>query len=261
MGTVNVRALIRDSAKASALPDVEMVVGDLDRPNKLDEAFDGVDVLWLLTAMGPQAPNASMNAVWAARQAGVRHIVRLSAVGAAHDAPNRNGRLHALSEHELQASGLDWTIIRPHFFMQNLLGSVVGDTLYGGLGDGRVGMIDVRDVAGFGARVLAEPQAHAGKTYTITGPDSISLHEAAATVAQVQGSSVTYQPVTEADAYESMVGFGLSEWIAAGGVEYGRAYARGWGDFTTSDFPDVVGRQATSFADFARDHAAALHSS
>ena len=67
------------------------------------EAFASADMLWLLTAMGPQAPNASVNAVWAARRAGVRHIVRLSAVGAAHDAPTRNGGLHALSDDELQA--------------------------------------------------------------------------------------------------------------------------------------------------------------
>lgn len=258
VGLVNMRALVRDPAKAPTLPDVEVVVGDLDRPNNLDEAFAGIDTLWLLTAMGPQAPNASMNAVWAARRAGVRHVVRLSAVGAAHDAPNRNGRLHALSDHELQASGIAWTIIRPHFFMQNLLGSVVGNTLYGSLGEGRLGMIDVRDVAEFGAQVLVDPQAHAGKTYTITGPASISLHDAAAAVAQVHRSAVTYKPLTEAEAYESMIGFGLSEWIAAGGVEYGMAYAHGWGDFTTSDFSEVVGRQATSFDKFARNHTAAL---
>jgi uncharacterized protein YbjT (DUF2867 family) len=71
----------------------------------LTTAFAGVDTLWLLTAMGPQAPHAAMNEVWAARQAGVRHIVRLSAVGAAHDAPTRNGRLHALSEVELNPIG------------------------------------------------------------------------------------------------------------------------------------------------------------
>jgi uncharacterized protein YbjT (DUF2867 family) len=62
-----------------------------------------------------------MNAVWAARQAGVERIVRLSVVGAAHDAPNRSGRLHALSDRETERCGMRWTILRPHWFMRNLL--------------------------------------------------------------------------------------------------------------------------------------------
>src|SRR5437764_1134210 len=88
------------------LPGVEVAIGDLERPDTLTRAFSGVDTLWLLTAAGPQAPHASSSAVWAARNARVSHIVRLSAIGAAHDAPNRNGRLHALSDAELAASGI-----------------------------------------------------------------------------------------------------------------------------------------------------------
>lgn len=244
----DVRVLVRDASKApSGVSDV--VVGDLDDPSSLAAAFDGVDTLWLLTAMGPQAPHASMNAVWAAREAGVRHIVRLSAIGAAHDAPTRNGRLHALSDNELRASGIDWTIIKPAFFMQNLLGSVVDGTLYGPTGSGKLGLIDVRDIAAFSAAVLRNPAPHAGKTYTITGPASISLGEAAASI------GASYQPVSSSQAYDAMIGAGMGEWVSAVSVEYGKAYSAGWGDFTTPDFASVVGRPAGSFVDFARDHA------
>jgi uncharacterized protein YbjT (DUF2867 family) len=149
---------------------VDVVVADLDQPTSLPEAFAGVDTMWLLTAAGPQAPHASSNAVWAARQAGVRHIVRMSAIGAAHDAPTRNGRLHAVSDAELQASGIPYTIIKPAAFMQILLGSVAGGTLYHNWGEGRVGFIDAADIAAFAAQVLTEPDRHAGQTYTITGP-------------------------------------------------------------------------------------------
>ncbi|MFC7384239.1 SDR family oxidoreductase [Sphaerisporangium rhizosphaerae] len=253
--TDGVRLLVRDPSQAPDLPGAEVVVGDLEQPRTLGPAFDGADTVWLLTAMGPQAPHASMNAVWAARQAGVRHIVRMSAVGAGHDAPTRNGRLHALSDAELMASGLRWTIIRPHFFMQNLFGSVNGGTLYGGLGDGRVGMIDVRDIGDFAARVLTEPQSHEGKVYTLTGPAGISLKEAAERLQIIYGTPVDYHALSEREAYEAMLGAGLPDWIAAVNAEYGTAYARGWGDFTTSDFPDVMGRPARSFGDFARDYA------
>lgn len=250
--SADVRVLVRDAAKAPA--GHQVVVGDLDHPQSLVEAFTGVDTLWLLTAMGPQAPHASSNAVWAAKQAGVSHVVRLSAIGAGHDAPTRNGRLHALSDNELQASGLDWTVIKPAFFMQNLLGSVNGATLYGPTGEGRLSPIDVRDIGDFGAAILTDPAPHAGRTYTITGPASVSLGEAAASLEPVYGERIGYQPVALDDAYQSMLAMGLPEWIAAVSVEYGKAYAGNWGDFTTPDFETVLGRKPRTFAEFAQDH-------
>ncbi|NRQ32748.1 SDR family oxidoreductase [Nonomuraea sp. NN258] len=254
--TEDVRVLVRDAAKAPS--GVDVAVGDLDRPETLERAFRGVDTLWLLTPFGPQAPHAAMNGLWAARNAGVRHVVRLSAIGAAHDAPTRNGRLHALSEAELAASGLGWTIIRPAFFMQNLFGSVNGTTLYGGIGEGRIGMIDVRDIGDFAARVLRDLAAHDGKTYTLTGPASISLHEAAKELETVYDLPITYQPVEPDDAHRSMLESGMREWDAAVTAEYLRAYSGGWGDYVTPHFADVVGRPGTTFAEFARDHADSL---
>ncbi|WP_043615020.1 SDR family oxidoreductase [Nonomuraea candida] len=255
-GTADVRVLVRDPAKAPS--GVEVAVGDLDDPASLDEALRGVKTLWLLTAMGPQAPYRSMNAVWAARKAGVSHVVRMSAIGAAHDAPTRNGRLHALSDVELAASGLGWTVLRPAFFMQNLFGSVNGEALYGALGEGRVGMVDVRDIGDFAAEVLRAPERHRGATYTITGPASISLETAAQDLSQVYGTPISYQRLTLDDAYRTLREVGLPEWDAQVTTEYFTAYARGWGDYTTPDFESVMGRPATSFADFARDHATRL---
>lgn len=225
-----------------------VAIGDLDKPDSLSSAFEGVEVLWLLTSMGPRAPHQSSNAVWAARQAGVEHVVRLSAIGAAHDAPTRNGRLHALSDAELAGSGLTWTIIKPAAFMQNLVGSLVEGVLYGATGEGRTGMIDVRDIGEFAAHVLSDPAPHAGRTYTLTGSDSISLRDAAAQVGAV------YQPMTPAQAYEAMRQSGLDESIASMGAEYATAYSTGWGDYVTTDFADAMGRAPRTFAQFARDH-------
>lgn len=228
-----VRALVRGKATALAAG-IDVVRGDLEHPSTLADAFDGVDTLWLLTAMGPAAPHASSNAVWAARRAGVKHIVRLSAIGAAHDAPTRNGRLHALSDAELQASGIPWTIIRPAFFLQNLAGPV----LYSPTGEGRFSPIDVRDIAAFAAKVLEAPAEHAGRVYTITGPESLPMREAAARL------GMRYQPVSVADAVSGMLAAGLPPWVAEVNGEYCEAYAAGWGDFVTPDFEAVMSRPA-----------------
>lgn len=171
-----IRALVRDETNAAQLQarGVEVVVGDLDDPDSLPPAFSGVSDLWLLVPNGPRATENSMNAVWAARNAGVERVVRLSAVGAAPDAPTRSGRLHALADHNLQHSGLRWTILRPHWFMQNLLNEAAGIAALGtfslNAGDGRLGMIDVRDIAAFAGRVLTDPSPrHAGRIYPPTG--------------------------------------------------------------------------------------------
>jgi hypothetical protein len=63
----------------------------------------------------------------------------------------------------------------------------------------------------------------------------------------------TYQPLTPAQAYEAMRQGGLDEWVASMGAEYATAYSGGWGDYTTTDFTDVTGRQPRTFAEFARD--------
>ncbi|MEV1328513.1 SDR family oxidoreductase [Micromonospora costi] len=253
-GRQPVRALVRDAQRAPDLDGVDVAVGDLDRPATLASAFDGVTTLWLLTPMGPLAPSQSMNAVWAARQAGVRHIVRLSAIGAAHDAPTRNGRLHALSDAELQHSGIPWTILRPSHFMQNLLGAVTGDQLFGLLGESRAGLIDARDIAAAGAEILAEPEAHEGRIYTPTGPESISLHQVAEEAARVLGRPVRYAAQTPERTHDTLRAAGLDAWTAEALTEYRVAYGSGWGDFTNDHVERIVGRPPRRFAEFARDH-------
>lgn len=242
---------------------VQPVVGDLGEPRSLPPAFAGVHDLWLLTPNGPRAPENSSNAVWAARQAGVERVVRLSAVGAAPDAPTRSGRLHALSDHELERSGLGWTILRPHWFMQNLLAEA-GDIATEGafrlaMGDGRLGVIDARDVAEVAATVLTDgPDRHHGRVYTPTGPRPVSFAEVAEQLERVLSRPVRYVPTAAEDVEHRLLGFGVPAWIAGMLTEYARAYESGWGDFTTTDVQDVTGRPPRGIAEFVRDHAAAF---
>jgi uncharacterized protein YbjT (DUF2867 family) len=261
---LRLRALVRDSAKGEALKKdgVEVVAGDLEEPDTLPEAFDGVDILWLLTPASALEPSMGSNAILAAKRANVKHVVRNSAIKAGHDAPNRNGRLHALVEAELKASGIPWTILRPHYYMQNLLSSassVASDgMLYMNLGEGRVGTIDGRDVGAFAAKVIEQPDRHAGKIYTPTGPESIDMAAAAETLSGVLGKHVNYVALPPDAAKQAMLGFGLPRWFVGNVVDYGRAYSEGWGDFVTNDFKDVTGHEARSFKQFATDFAPAF---
>ncbi|TYB95460.1 SDR family oxidoreductase [Micromonospora sp. WP24] len=262
---LHLRALIRDEAKAETLRTrgVRVFIGNLNDPRSLPPAFEGVHDLWLLTPNGPRAPENNMNAIWAARRAKVERVVRLSAVRASHDAPTRSGRLHALSDHEIEQSGLRWTILRPHWFMQNLLNEAHDMAAEGefrlNMGAGRLGMIDARDVAALAAKVLTDgPNRHHGKVYTPTGPRSISFVEVAEQFTQALGTPVRYVPTADSKLEERLLRSGVPRWIVEMLTEYAQAYVSGWGDFTTTDFQEVTGRRPRSLADFARDHAEAF---
>ena len=260
-----VRALVRDESKAQGLRDqgVEVVSGDLDKPETLEAAFSGVDKVFLITAPNPNQVTQARNAIAAAKRAGSPHIVRLSA-HAVKDMPGALPRVsaqHAEIDTELKASGLPYTILRPHNFMQNTFmaaQTVASDgAMYMPLKEGEFGMIDLRDIVDVAAKVLTEA-GHEGKTYDLTGPASISAHDIAAGLSKALGKEVKYVDVPLEAAREAMVGMGLPEWIVGALNEYNKAFSEGSGDFTTNDFEEITGHPARSYETFASDFAQAF---
>ncbi|CUS23502.1 LAQU0S10e01904g1_1 [Lachancea quebecensis] len=255
----NVTALVRSEEKGKPFKDegINIAVGDLSEPATLASAFKGIDASFILTPPNDLAPSLFSNAIWAAKQAGVKHVVRLSAVKAAHDAPTINSRFHALSDSELIASGTTYTIIKAHFFMQNLL--MAADTIksegkiYMPLSDGKLGLIDSRDIATFAVKVLTE-QGHENKTYTITGPESLSMKEVASSLSKVVGKNVEYVPVPIDVAIENMRQAGLDNFTLNILHDYFVQYSKNWGDFVTSDYKDVVGTDSTSIEKYFEDN-------
>lgn len=256
--------LVRDKAKGKDLEamGVELRIGDLEHLRSIEEQFGGVDVALLLTAPGPMSPYQSSNALWAARKGGVKHVVRLSAVGAAHDAPTLNSRLHALSDSELERSGATYTILKPHFFTQNLMGMAkpVAEqgTIFFGLGDAALPMIDVRDIGDAAAAVLDNPAPHAGKTYTLTGGKKIGLAEAAEKIGAALGKPVKYVPVPVPQMIEMMAKMGADDYRQVSLRDYMNAYSSGWQNDVTTSFKDITGKEPRDFEVFAKDFARAV---
>ena len=256
-------ALVRNPEKAEELKrqGVELRVGDLEKPWTLGPAFADADIVWILAPPGPRAPEQCSNALWAVRQAGAKHVVRLSAFGASHTAPTVNSRLHALSDAELAASGIPFTILKPHYFMQNLLMAAQSvaqqGAMYFALADGKMGLIDSRDISEFAAHVLTSA-GHEGKTYTLTGPASVSMHQIAAAIGEAIGKTVKYVPVTAEAERQAILQMGMDEWMANLLGDYSAAYSANWGDLVTDDFQRVTGKSPRSITQFAKDFAGAF---
>lgn len=256
-------ALVRNPEKAAALEQqgVKVHGGDLEKPWTLGPAFAGADTVWILTPPGPRAPEQSSNALWAARQGGAKHVVRMSAIHAAYNAPTINSRMHALSDAELAASGIAFTILKPHFFAQNMMmvAKSVAEQgmIYFALADGKMGIVDTRDIGDFAAHVLTTP-GHEGKTYTLTGPASLSMHDIAATIGVAVGKDVKYVAVPVDAAKQSMSQMGMDDWTVNLMGDYMTAYSANWGDLVTDDFQRVTGKAPRSFMQFATDFAGAF---
>ncbi len=258
----DVRALTRDESKAQGLKDagIEVVVGALEKPSSLDAAFRGVDKVLLITPPNPNEVIQAQNGIQAAKRMGSPLIVRLSADpirGMPGALPRLSGQ-HAETDGMLKASGLPYNIIRPHFFMQNTMMAAqtvaAEGVVYTAMKNGKLGMIDVRDIADVAVKVLTE-DGHEGKTYTLTGPASISFHDVATALSKALGKQVTYVNVPLDAARKELISMGLPEWVADALSETFTAFSEGYGDFTTADVEQVTGHPARSYETFARDFA------
>jgi len=263
LGARDVRALVRDPARADFIREAgfETVAGDFEKPETLGAALEGVGRALLLTPPTPDTVTHHRGFIEAAEGAGVRHVVKLSAIGADADAPEGFGKWHGQAEDLLKSSGLEWTMLRPNFFMQNLLGQAqqiaATGRIFQPVGDARASFIDVRDIAAVAARALTE-DGHEGQTYTLTGPEALSFHDVAAKLSEATGKSIAYVPVSPEQFRAGALGAGLPEWLVGALERLNEIFAAGHAAAVT-DAVQRAGRKApTTFEQFARDYAEAF---
>ena len=254
------RALARDPGRGQVLPGITWVAGDLAEPETLGAAFEGNEKLFLLTSYYEDMVELQHNAIVAARAAGVRHVVKVSAFAATDHSRAPVGRWHYQVEQELQESGMDWTILRPHHFMQNLLTQldyIVNEgAVYSASGDGKIPYVDLRDVAAVAFVTLTQP-GHVGKTYVVTGAEALSYREASQLIAAEIGKELRFVDETQDEARARRTREGLPPAVIESALAIS-AYQRAGGKTVTitSTIADLTGRPPRTFAEFAHEHAA-----
>jgi uncharacterized protein YbjT (DUF2867 family) len=261
---VTARALVRSREKAEGIEKLglEAVIGDLDKPETLQPALEGIEKVFLLSAPDPRQVELQGNLIKEAKTAGARHIVKLSAMGVGQAGESFTlARLHRETEEEIERSGIAYTHLRPNGFMQNALmfaGTIkTQGAFYAPLGDAKVSYVDARDVAAVAFSTLTE-DGHEGKAYEITGPESLAYEDVARELSSATGHEVKYVNVPMQAAREAMLGMGLSEWLADALVELFNFYRDGGAAHVTDAVRQVTGREPISLAQFARDYAEAF---
>jgi uncharacterized protein YbjT (DUF2867 family) len=247
----------KEKAERARTAAVEPVVVDFGKPESLASALAGVDRLFLLSANPP----SESPVVRAAKAAGVGRIVKLSVF----DAPAESfgfGRAHRAVEKEIEASGIDWTFLRPNGFMQNLANQQAASikaqgAFYFPAADTRISHVDVRDIARVAAAVLTS-SGHSGKAYELTGPEALTYGEMAATLTRVLGKPVSYVAISDDDFRKAMAGMGAPAPLVEALVDLFAFYKRGAAARISPDVANVTGQKAGSFEQYARENAAAF---
>jgi len=253
------RALVRDPATArQQLGDqVEHVVGDLDRPETIAAALAGVDRVFLLTTQSSRQPEWERAVIGPAARTGVGQLVKLSVFRANEQSPLQVARQHGQAERVLAQSGLAATILRPVFFMQNLLAMVHDGAIATAAGDGRVAMVDARDIAAVAVATLTGG-GHAGKTYTLTGPQALSFYQVASVLSRQTGRPLRHVRVPPDKVRVALQGRGVAAWFADDMAKLHSMLAVGYEEVVTDDIHRVTGRPPRTLAQFAGDHAGVL---
>ena len=256
----SVRALVRNAEKAVPLAEqgVELIVGDVGDEVTVAKALDGVEGLMLTLPNGPNQFDWEMGIVKQAEAAGVKQVAYMSST----ESNPENNRLipqaHVKVVEALQASNLGWTILRPNFFMQNLfmfIGQIkANDSWTFPSGDSKAAMCDVRDIGEVAALVLTS-DGHLGKSYDLTGPELLTMHDVADRLTKILGRTITYVPQSLDDFRTGLTKVLTSEWHINGVVELMQEMAEEGGlDYTTNTIEELLERPPISLDQFLQKH-------
>jgi len=259
----NTRAAVRSLSKADALKaaNVSFVEMDVNKPETVEAAFVGVEKVFLLTPPFPNMAEIIANLVEAAKQAGVKYIVKQSGLGTGTKPAMLLGWHHE-GEKTIEASGIPFTFLRPNSFMQNY-SNTSGRTIksqsafFKPMGDAKVSLVDVRDIAAVAVAALTQ-SGHEGKAYDITGSEALSNQEIAEIISNVVGRKINYVDVSDDQASQGMKAAGMPEVLVDAFIELNRIQRDGHASAVSPVVEQVTGKKPISFEQFARDYAVAF---
>lgn len=253
------RVLVRDERKVAQLdPCIERATGDLNDVESLASAMCGVEKVFLVTFEIQQ----DLNVIKAAKEAGAKHIVKLSTLEATEHRI-KVGKWHYEREELIRASGLDWTFLRPGMFMSNLIEwwaesiKGQGSVFFPGGKTGRVAPIDPRDVASVAALALTQ-LGHSGHAYELTGTELFTMGEMVQVISRAVGKAIQYVDIPPIAAKLFMLKTGMDKTLVNALMEMLASLRKNEGAIVTDTIQQLTGRPPRRFEDWCHEYADAF---
>lgn len=251
------RIYVRDAEKAAAMigaDGYEVAIGSFSDAEAFAAALDGITSLYMVTNQSDAFKAELQRMVAQIEAASVERFVMLSAEGDPDSDiffVRRTGELEAV----VRASTLNWTFLRPDWFMQNFANFVALGMVAFPEGPGKTSFVDVRDVAEIAILALTEA-THAARTYRLTGPDAMTFAQAAARISAVIGREIPFVGITPEQMRDALIAQGAEQWYAEMNAEMTFAVRMGMSFSPSNDIEFLLGRKPRSIESFAADRLA-----
>ena len=250
-----IRAVVRDPGKLADYAErgIEVVQGDYSDEQSLVAALEGADKLLLISSMGGDEERMKhhLNALAAAKQAGVKHLVYTS-IPHAEDNAIPFSRVHKETEEAIRQSGIPFTFLRNNWYFENVTGAIDSALEHGAIiganGEGRIAYASRADYAAAAAVVLSGA-GHEGKVYELTGDEALTPPEFAAEISAQSGKPVVYTVLSEQQYAKALEGFGVPAARTGELAQADVAISHGALAETTDTLATLIGRPTTTVAE------------
>ena len=256
---ITFRALIRNEEKRGDIESLggEVVIGSIENKEAVDQSMVDVETALILLPNSENQLSLEKQLVDSAKQAGAKRVVKMSSIEATPDATSPIPKLHLESEEYIKQSGLNWTMIKPNFYMQNLLASAgtIKDQgkIFLPMGEGKTGMIDTTDVGKVLAKVLSE-DGHESMNHEITGPEILSFNEVAEIFSKGLDKQVDYVDVPLGAYKETLGQFLTNQWHLDAVIDLFKGIADGGIEEKTDTYSELMGESPKSLSEFISEN-------
>ncbi len=254
----SIMARSASAAEKLSLDTEQVRLGTFDDVDAMTKAMHGIKKIYVAMPAHPNNLVWTENVVAAAQAANVEHIVKLSGMGAKEDAGSEIIRTHVKTDDIVKASGINYTIVQPNSFFQNLYGSLSTINSMGQfflpLAQAKQSVIDIRDVAAVVIESLTKP-GHENQTYLISGPEALTFAEQAQILSEAANKTIEYVAVPKEATESALKEAGMDEWSAEKLAEILAWFGEGHYTEVTDTVEKVTGKKARTFQDFAIEFA------
>ncbi len=253
-------AVTRNKEKAVEMPFIQWIEADLSDKGSLVKTMENSKGVFLASSVNQNFTTEQNNVIEAAKQTGVKHIVKLSSPGSDKNSQNFIARPNGEVEELLKESGIDWIILQPNSFMQNWLGDFSRTIkkerkIYEATGNGKKPYLDTRDIAEVAFIALTQPDNHINKTHLLTGAKAVNYAEVADAISEAIGEKVEYISLTADQAKQRMEEKKMPQMMINTFLKIAENVRMGKADFVNGTVQEILKKSPRSIEDFAKDYA------